>query len=165
VEGDSASSTELYSLLSALSGLPLRQGIAVTGSVNQLGRVQPIGGVNYKIEGFFAVCKAKGLSGDQGVIIPKTNERHLMLKDEVVEAVRSGRFHIWSVETIDQGISILAGVEAGEMLPDGSYPEGTVNFLVDKRLRMMVENMKQFSSSADKEAKKPHEEEGGGSAG
>jgi lon-related putative ATP-dependent protease len=165
VEGDSASSTELYSLLSALSGLPLKQGIAVTGSVNQLGRVQPIGGVNYKIEGFFAVCKAKGLSGDQGVIIPKTNERHLMLKDEVVEAVRSGIFHIWSVETIDQGISILTGVEAGEMLPDGSYPEGTVNFLVDKRLRMMVENMKQFSLSADKEAKKPHEEEGGGSAG
>jgi predicted ATP-dependent protease len=158
VEGDSASSTELYSLLSALSGLPLLQGIAVTGSVNQLGKVQPIGGVNYKIEGFFAVCKAKGLSGGQGVIIPKRNERHLMLKDEVVEAVRSGRFHIWSVETIDQGISILTGVQAGEMLPDGSYPKGTVNYLVEKRLRTMVEKMKKFSAPAEKEGKKPHEE-------
>ena len=158
VEGDSASSTELYSLLSALSGLPLNQGIAVTGSVNQLGKVQPIGGVNYKIEGFYAVCKAKGLTGDQGVIIPKSNERHLMLKDEVVEAVRSGRFHIWSVETIDQGIAILTGVPAGEMLPDGSYPEGTVNCLVEKRLRTMVENMKKFAAPAEKDDRKEAEE-------
>jgi predicted ATP-dependent protease len=158
VEGDSASSTELYALLSAFSGLPLRQGVAVTGSVNQLGKVQPIGGVNYKIEGFFAVCKAKGLSGDQGVIIPKSNERHLMLKDEVVEAVRSGRFHIWSVETIDQGIEVLTGVPAGEMGPDGSYPEGTVNCLVEKRLRTMVENMKKFTAMAEKDGKKQAEE-------
>ncbi len=160
VEGDSASSTELYSLLSALSGLPLRQGIAVTGSVNQLGKVQPIGGVNYKIEGFFAVCKAKGLNGEQGVIIPKSNERHLMLKDEVVEAVRAGRFHIWSVETIDQGIEILTGVAAGEALSDGSYPEGTVNCLVEKRLRVMVENMKKFSAPAEKDDRKQGEEAG-----
>ncbi|HLO26986.1 MAG TPA: Lon protease family protein, partial [Geobacteraceae bacterium] len=158
VEGDSASSTELYSLLSALSGLPLKQGIAVTGSVNQLGKVQPIGGVNYKIEGFYAVCKARGLSGDQGVIIPKSNERHLMLKDEVVEAVRSGRFHIWSVETVDQGIEMLTGVPAGEMLPEGGYPEGTVNFLVEKRLRTMVENMKKFSAAAEKDERRPANE-------
>ncbi len=154
VEGDSASSTELYSILSALSGLPLRQEIAVTGSVNQLGKIQPIGGVNYKIEGFYAVCKAKGLTGNQGVIIPKTNERHLMLKDEVVEAVRNGLFHIWSVETVDQGIEILTGVPAGERLPDGRYPEGSVNFLVDRKLREMVESMKKFSGPAEKEERK-----------
>jgi lon-related putative ATP-dependent protease len=154
VEGDSASSTELYALLSALSGVPLLQGIAVTGSVNQLGKVQPIGGVNYKIEGFYAVCKAKGLNGEQGVIIPRTNERHLMLKDEVVAAVREGKFHIWSVETIDQGIEILTGVPAGVRLPDGTYPEGTINSLVDKRLREMLEQMKKFSGGAEKEEKK-----------
>ncbi len=145
VEGDSASSTELYALLSALSGVPLKQGIAVTGSVNQLGRVQPIGGVNYKIEGFYAVCKARGLTGEQGVMIPETNVRQLMLKDEVVEAVRAGRFHIWSVSTIDQGIEILTGVPAGERGADGSYPEGTINYLVDKRLREFGESMKKFS--------------------
>ncbi|HTG83089.1 MAG TPA: ATP-binding protein [Geobacteraceae bacterium] len=154
VEGDSASSTELYSILSALSGLPLRQDVAVTGSVNQLGKVQPIGGVNYKIEGFYAVCKAKGLTGNQGVIIPKSNERHLMLKDEVVAAVREGRFHIWSVETIDQGIEVLTGVPAGERLPEGGYPEGSVNDRVDKRLREMVESMKKFAASPEKEAPK-----------
>jgi lon-related putative ATP-dependent protease len=154
VEGDSASSTELYALLSALSGLPLKQGIAVTGSVNQLGKVQPIGGVNYKIEGFYAVCKARGLTGEQGVMIPKSNERHLMLNDEVVEAVRSGRFHIWSVETIDQGIEILTGVPAGELLPEGGYPEGTVNHRVNAKLREMVEYMKSFAAPAGKGRKK-----------
>ena len=151
VEGDSASSTELYAILSALSGVPLRQGIAVTGSVNQLGKVQPIGGVNYKIEGFFAVCKAKGLTGEQGVMIPRSNERHLMLNDEVVEAVRKGQFHIWSVETIDQGIEVLTGVPAGEKKPDGSYPEGTINALVDRQLLEFVENAKKFSASPREE--------------
>ena len=154
VEGDSASSTELYALLSALSGVPLRQGIAVTGSVNQLGKVQPIGGVNYKIEGFYAVCKAKGLTGEQGVMIPETNVRHLMLKEEVVEAVRAGRFHIWSVATIDQGIEILTGVPAGERGEDGRYPEGTINCLVDKRLHEFGESMKKFSASHEKEEKR-----------
>ena len=157
VEGDSASSTELYALLSALSGMPLKQGIAVTGSVNQLGKVQPIGGVNYKIEGFYAVCKAKGLTGEQGVMVPETNVRHLMLKDEVVEAVRAGRFHIWSVSTIDQGIEILTGVPAGERGEDGSYPEGTINFLVDKRLQAFGESMKKFAASHEKEEKKETE--------
>ena len=154
VEGDSASSTELYALLSALSGLPLRQGIAVTGSVNQLGRVQPIGGVNQKIEGFFEVCRLKGLTGGQGVMIPKSNERHLMLRDEVIEAVQAGTFHIWCVDTIDQGIELLTGVTAGERQDDGSYPEGTVNFLVDKRLREMHEQMRKQAETADKNEKK-----------
>ncbi len=154
VEGDSASSTELYALLSVLSGTPIRQGIAVTGSVNQLGKVQPIGGVNHKIEGFFAVCKAKGLTGDQGVMIPGSNVRNLMLKDEVVEAVREGKFHIWGVETIDQGIEILTGIPAGERQPDGGYPEGTINRRVDSRLREMLECMKKFSGQGEKDEKK-----------
>lgn len=152
VEGDSASSTELYALLSALSGVPLKQGIAVTGSVNQLGKVQPIGGVNHKIEGFFAVCKLQGLNGEQGVVIPKSNERNLMLKDEVIEAVRDGKFRIWSVETIDQGIEILTGLESGDLQPDGRYPEGSINFLVDRRLSELVEKMKKFSGAAENEA-------------
>jgi lon-related putative ATP-dependent protease len=144
VEGDSASSTELYGLLSSLAGTPLKQGIAVTGSVNQRGQVQPIGGVNEKIEGFFAVCKAKGLSGEQGVIIPVQNIKNLMLKEEVVEAVREGKFHVWAVGTVDEGIEILTGVSAGQRQQDGSWPEGTVNFLVDRRLREMAESLRRF---------------------
>ncbi|WP_306533950.1 Lon protease family protein [Geobacter sp.] len=162
VEGDSASSTELYGLLSAFSGVPIRQGIAVTGSVNQLGMVQPIGGVNFKIEGFYAVCKSKGLTGEQGVIIPKTNERHLMLNDEVVQAVRDGKFHIWSVETIDQGIEILTGVPAGERQEDGTWPEGTINALVDKRLREMLESMKKHSVDKDEKKELPSAATNGG---
>ncbi len=158
VEGDSASSTELYALLSALSGVPLRQDIAVTGSVNQLGKVQPIGGVNYKVEGFYAVCKAKGLTGKQGVMIPKSNERHLMLNDEVVQAVKDGKFNVWSIENIDEGIELLTGMPAGEKQPDGSYPEGTINFLVNKRLRDLVESMKKFAS-LEKDEKKVEEGE------
>ena len=163
VEGDSASSTELYGLLSALSGLPVRQGIAVTGSVNQHGQIQPIGGVNYKVEGFYAVCKAKGLTGDQGVMIPSLNERNLMLSDEVVQAVKAGRFHIWSVSDVDQGIEILTGVAAGKQAEDGSYPEGSVNYLVNERLKALVESMRRFGRSADKaEAKNDAKEEAGG---
>jgi predicted ATP-dependent protease len=113
--------------------------------------------VNYKIEGFFAVCKIKGLTGDQGVIIPKSNERNLMLKEEVIEAVKEGKFHIWSIETIDQGIELLTGVPAGERQPDGTYPEGSINFLVDKRLREIVESMKRYSA-AEKEEKKQAEQ-------
>ncbi len=154
VEGDSASSTELYALLSAISGLPIRQGVAVTGSVNQHGQVQPIGGVNYKIEGFYAVCKAKGLTGEQGVMIPKLNERNLMLSDEVVQAVESGSFHIWSVADVDQGIEILTGVPAGKAADDGSYPEGSVNFLVEQRLKAMVESMRRFAVPQEKNGAK-----------
>lgn len=141
VEGDSASSTELYALLSALSGLPIRQGVAVTGSVNQRGQIQPIGGVNHKIEGFYAVCKAKGLTGDQGVLIPKSNERHLMLKEEVVEAISKGLFHVWSIATIDQGIEILTGIAAGEPDKNGRFPKGTVYYQVDQALKKMHDRM------------------------
>ncbi len=150
VEGDSASSTELYGLLSSLSQLPLRQGVAVTGSVNQRGQIQPIGGVNEKVEGFYTVCKAKGLTGEQGVIIPVQNVKNLMLKNEVIAAVREGRFHIWAVSTIDEGIEILTGIPAGERTEDGTWPEGTVNYRVDKRLWGMAEALRKFGKSADK---------------
>jgi lon-related putative ATP-dependent protease len=144
VEGDSASSTEVYAILSSLSGLPLRQDLAVTGSVNQKGEIQPIGGVNEKIEGFYDVCKAQGLTGTQGVLIPHQNVKDLMLKNEVVDAVKQGKFHIYPIQTIDQGIDILTGVKAGEKKPDGAYPEATVNFLVDKQLNQYAENLKSF---------------------
>jgi predicted ATP-dependent protease len=144
VEGDSASSTELYAILSSLSGLPLQQGIAITGSVNQKGEVQPIGGVNEKIEGFFDICKAKGLTGRQGVIIPHQNMRNLMLREEVADAVAQGQFHIYAVGTVDEGIEILTGVAAGEKAADGSYPEGSVNYLIDQRLGELAEGLKGF---------------------
>ena len=131
VEGDSASSAELYALLSALSGLPIKQSLAVTGSVNQYGQVQAIGGVNEKIEGFFDLCKAREHFGEQGVIIPAANVRHLMLRQDVVEAVRSGQFRIYAVETIDQGIEILTGVPAAERDTSGKFPEGSVNARVE----------------------------------
>jgi len=147
VEGDSASSTELYAIMSSLSGLPIRQDIAVTGSVNQKGEVQPIGGVNQKIEGFFDICKAKGLTGKQGVMIPSLNVRHLMLREDVVEAVRAGTFHLYEVKTVDQGIEIITGVPAGERQSDGTFPEDTVNSLIDKRLRDYAERMKGYTTS------------------
>ena len=134
VEGDSASSAELYALLSGLSELPLRQSLGVTGSVNQHGQIQAIGGVNEKIEGFFDLCQARGLTGSQGVIIPASNVRHLMLRHDVVEAVRNGRFQIFAVETIDQGMEILTGVPAGERGNSGKFPEGSVNARVEARL-------------------------------
>ena len=144
VEGDSASSTELYAILSVLSGRPIRQYMAVTGSVNQKGEVQAIGGVNEKIEGFYEVCKTKGLNGRQGVVIPASNVENLMLKEEVVEAIKAGRFHIYPVRTVDEGIEILTGAEAGERRPDGTYEEGTINHLVQKRLMEMAERMKEY---------------------
>ncbi|MDD5420140.1 MAG: ATP-binding protein [Methanomicrobiaceae archaeon] len=144
VEGDSASSTELYALLSALSDLPLRQSIAVTGSVDQRGDVQAIGGVNEKIEGFYEVCKAIGLNGDQGVMIPASNVQNLMLKEEIVEAAEAGKFRIYPVRTIDEGIEILTGVPAGERRPDGTYEEGTVNWRVNRQLQAMAERMKEY---------------------
>jgi lon-related putative ATP-dependent protease len=154
VEGDSASSTELYALLSSLSGIPIKQGVAVTGSVDQHGRVQPIGGVNEKIEGFFDVCQAKGLSGDQGVIIPTANVRHLMLRPDVISAVDEGKFHIWAVNTIDEGMNLLTGCEAGELDAEGQYPEGTINRAVAERLLKMAEALRE-----DK-AKDEEQEEG-----
>jgi len=144
VEGDSASSTELYAILSALSGIPIKQGFAVTGSVNQKGEVQAIGGVNEKIEGFFEVCKAKVLTGRQGVIVPESNVQNLMLKEEIVDAVKEGKFHVYPVKTIEQGIEILTGVTAGKKLPDGAFEKDTVNWRVDQCLRAMAEKLKQF---------------------
>ncbi len=152
VDGDSASSAELYGILSSLSELPIKQGIAVTGSVNQKGEIQPIGGVNQKIEGFFRVCQAKGLNGDQGVLIPEQNLRNLMLREDVIEAVRQGQFHIYSARTIDEGIEILTGLRTGKRKKDGSYPEGTVNYLVDKRLEEMAKRLKGFYADDKKEA-------------
>jgi predicted ATP-dependent protease len=144
IEGDSASSTELYALLSALSGLAIKQNIAVTGSVNQKGEVQAIGGVNEKIEGFFEVCKAKGLTGVQGVMIPESNVQNLMLKEEIVDAVKAGEFHVYPVKTIDEGIEILTGVKAGARKSDGQFEKKTVNYMVSKRLKEIAEKLKEF---------------------
>lgn len=149
VEGDSASAAELLALLSAIARIPLRQDLAITGSVDQHGHIQAIGGVNEKIEGFFAVCKAKGLTGEQGVVIPKANVRHLMLKEEVIEAVKAGKFHIWAVDTVDEAIALFTGMEPGERQEGGSFPEGTFHHAVEERL-------KEFAKLA---ARRPGEEE------
>ncbi|MBA3062460.1 MAG: AAA family ATPase [Atribacteria sp.] len=146
VEGDSASSTEVYALLSSLADLPLRQDIAVTGSINQKGEIQSIGGANQKIEGFYDVCKAKGLTGTQGVMIPALNILDLMLRKDVVEAVKDGKFHIYPVETIDQGIEILTGVKAGNRKDDGTFEKDTVNYLVDKKLAEFAKKLKEFGT-------------------
>jgi lon-related putative ATP-dependent protease len=146
VEGDSASSTELYAILSNLAGLPIKQNIAVTGSVNQKGEVQAIGGVNEKIEGFFEVCKTKGLSGKQGVMIPASNAQNLMLKEEIVDAVKDGKFHIYIAQTIDEGIEVLTGRKAGTRDSEGNFEEGTVNALVDKKLREMADKLAEYFS-------------------
>ncbi|MEI6310019.1 MAG: AAA family ATPase, partial [bacterium] len=146
VEGDSASSAELYALLSSLAEAPLRQDVAVTGSVNQYGEIQPIGGVNEKVEGFFAVCKAKGLTGRQGVMIPAQNAQNLMLRDEVVEAVRGGFFHVWVVRTVDEGIEHLTGLPAGERLAEGGFTPGSAHELVYRRLGRFAERMKEYDA-------------------
>ena len=144
VDGDSASSTELYALLSAIANVPIRQSFAVTGSVDQFGNVQVIGGVNEKIEGFFAICQQRGLSGEQGVLIPATNVRHLMLRQEIVDAVAAGQFHIYPVSHIDEGIELLTGVVAGVADGEGVYPEGTINRLVQDRLREFARRWSAF---------------------
>ncbi len=148
VEGDSASSTELYALLSALSGAPIKQSFAVTGSVNQNGDVQPIGGANEKIEGYYEICKARGLNGQHGVIIPESNVQNLMLKQEVVDAVKAGKFHIYPVKTIEEGVELLTGIPAGKRLPNGGYEENSIYGRVDKRLRDMAETVKRFQAFA-----------------
>lgn len=134
VDGDSASSTEYYCMLSAIAGLPIKQSLAVTGSINQFGEIQPIGGVNEKIEGFFEVCKYNGLTGKQGVIIPRTNVVNLMLREDVVEAVEAGKFSIYAIDTVDDGIELLTGVPAGKANKKGQYPKGTVNYQVQQSL-------------------------------
>lgn len=144
VEGDSASSAELYALLSALSGVPIRQGLAVTGSVNQNGEVQVIGGVNEKIEGFFDVCKARRLNGQHGVLIPASNVDHLMLRQDVVDAAMAGKFRVIPVHTIDEGIEFLTGRTAGKRKRDGSFPEGSINALVEGQLRSYAQIRRKF---------------------
>ena len=148
VEGDSASSAELYALLSALAEVPIKQCLAVTGSVNQHGQVQPIGGVNEKIEGFFDICKARGLTGEHGVIIPAANLRHLMLRNEVIEGVETGKFHIYAVETIDEGIEILTGLSAGKRDEMGKFPDGSINQRVERRLTEFAERARAFREGA-----------------
>ncbi len=148
IDGDSASSTELYALLSAIGDVPLKQGIAVTGSVNQLGEVQAIGGVNEKIEGFYAVCEAKGFTGEQGVMIPRDNIHNLMLKQQVVRAVKEGRFHVWAVSSIEEGIELLTGLPAGKVKPNGAYPEGTVYRQVTDSLEALTRQAMELNRGA-----------------
>jgi len=150
IDGDSASSTELYALLSSLSEQPIRQYIAVTGSVNQKGEIQPIGGVNEKVEGFYLCCKRAGLTGMQGVMIPATNMKDIMLRPEVVEAVRKKKFHVWPVKTIDAGIELLTGIKAGERGKTGQYPKDSINGLVDAKLKELAEGLRDFGDVGEK---------------
>lgn len=160
VDGDSASTTELYALLSAIARVPIDQGVAVTGSVNQHGQVQPIGGVNQKVEGFFRVCKARGLNGKQGVMIPKLNVGDLTLVPEVVSAIEEGKFNVWAVDHVDQGIELLTGVAAGAPNEEGAYPEGTVNYMVNERLDAITRGMKEFMDSSGEDGDDGGDEEG-----
>jgi lon-related putative ATP-dependent protease len=164
VEGDSATCAELYSLLSSLSGLPLKQSISVTGSMDQNGEVQPIGGVNEKIEGFFDICRIRGLDGSHGVVVPSRNLRHLMLKKDVVDAVAEGKFSIYAIDRMEEGLEILTGVPAGEIGEDGKYPEGTVNYLVNRRLEEIAEALKpkkEKKKGKENESEEENEEESG----
>ncbi len=144
VDGDSASSTELYAILSALADVPIRQGLAVTGSVNQYGEVQAIGGVNEKIEGFFDVCQERGLTGDQGVLIPHANIKHLMLRDDIVAAADAGKFSIYPIATIDEGIEVLTGMPAGSREGADPFPEGSINRRVEDRLVALADARRRF---------------------
>jgi len=157
VEGDSASAAELVAVLSAIAGVPVRQDLALTGSINQMGEFQPIGGVNEKIEGFFAVCKARGLTGDQGVVIPKLNVKNLMLKKEIAQAVKDGKFRIYMVANVDEAIAVLTGMQAGERSAGGSFPAGTFNFLVDRKLKEMAKKQK-AEEKGEKEPEKKKDE-------
>ena len=149
VDGDSASCAELYAILSSLAEVPLRQNLAVTGSVNQLGNVQPIGGVTEKVEEFFDICKAKGLTGDQGVVIPVQNIDNLMLKNEVIEAVNDGRFHLYAVKSVEEGIELLTGQPAGVKGEDGKYPADSVFGKVERKLQLYNERMKSSKNGED----------------
>jgi predicted ATP-dependent protease len=155
VDGDSASSAELYALLSAISEVPIKQSFAVTGSVNQHGEVQAIGGVNEKIEGFFDVCQARGLTGKQGVLIPAANVKHLMLREDVVQAAEDGRFHIYAVSSIAEGVELLTGIPAGVQDEGGNYPEGTIGRRIVERIEKVAKKQREFNRPVKKE------EEGG----
>ncbi len=160
IDGDSASSTEYYVMISAISETPLKQGIAVTGSVSQKGEIQPIGGVNYKIKGFFDICKSKGLTGEQGVMIPDKNIRNLMLDQEVVDAVAEGKFNIWPIKTVEEGLKILTGMDAGALQADGTYTEGSVYRKVDERLRELAEIVRKFAKEMEGDGKTSEENNG-----
>lgn len=151
VEGDSASSAELYAILSSLSEVPINQGIAVTGSVNQYGEIQAIGGINQKIEGFFDVCKIKGLTGNQGVLMPWSNIKNLMLREDVIEEIKKGNFNIWAIKSIDEGIEILTGKKAGKIGLNGRYPKDTINWLVNEKLEHMAKQLKKFAVEKESE--------------
>lgn len=149
VEGDSASSAELYALLSALAEAPLKQSIAVTGSVNQRGEVQAVGGINEKIEGFFDVCNARGLTGREGVLIPAANTRHLMLRRDVIDAVAEGRFHVYAIDTVDQGVEILTGTPAGTRDASGTFAEASINGKVERRLIALASQAHAFKIAGE----------------
>jgi predicted ATP-dependent protease len=159
VDGDSASSTELYAILSSLSEIPIKQSIAVTGSVNQNGEIQAIGGINQKIEGFYDLCRIKGLTGEQGVLMPRSNVRHLMLRSDVVDAVKEGKFHIHSVGAIDEGIEVLTGVAAGERGRDGHYPADSINGRVERKLAQFSEQQKQFATAGNSQSSRAENED------
>lgn len=154
VEGDSATCAELYALLSSIAEIPLKQNIAVTGSMDQRGEVQPVGGINEKIEGFFELCKIRGLDGTHGVIIPRRNVKHLMLKEEIQRAIKEGAFHIYAIDYVEEGLEILTDMPAGKLQPDGTYPEGTINYLVVKKLEEMSELMKKKEKEEDSSNKR-----------
>jgi len=158
IDGDSASSTELYVLLSSLAEVPIKQGIAVTGSVNQKGEIQPVGGITEKIEGFYAICNLKGLTGDQGVIIPEQNISDLMLNSEVIEAVENGKFHIYAVQNIDEGIEILSGVPAGKKDKQGNYAKGTIYYLVEQKLKKYSKSYIEIKKDSEEPTKELTEE-------
>ena len=151
MDGDSASSAELYALLSALAQVPIRQSLAVTGALSQLGEVQAIGGVNEKIEGFFELCDARGLTGEQGVLIPESNVKNLMLRQSVVDAVRQGKFHIYPIQNVHQGIECLTGLRAGQRGANGRFPKNTLNGLVEQRLIDFAEKSRSFHANDGKE--------------
>ncbi len=154
IDGDSASSTELFALISSLAEVPIKQGIAVTGSVNQNGEIQAIGGVNEKIEGFYRVCQAKGLTGEQGVIIPRNNVDHLMLKDDVIQAVAEGKFHIWAIDTVEDGLEILTGLPAGERDRRGRFPRATIYHRVEQNLKKLAKRADAFRKKISGDNKK-----------
>jgi predicted ATP-dependent protease len=162
IEGDSATCAELYALLSSISGVPLKQSYALTGSMDQNGDVQPVGGVNEKIEGFYHLCKIRGLDGSHGVIIPQRNVKHLMLKQEVIDAVKEGIFSIYAISKVEEGLEFLTGMPAGELNEDGTYPEGTVNYLIMKRFE---EISKALEKKKDKEKEDENQEKKDGGNG
>ncbi|NIQ24964.1 MAG: ATP-dependent protease, partial [Pseudomonas stutzeri] len=151
VEGDSASVAELVALLSAIGNVPVKQSLAVTGSVDQRGKVQAIGGVNQKIEGFFDICKARELTGSQGVLIPADNVQHLMLRGDVVDAIREDRFRVYPIATADEAIAVLTGVPAGPRDSEGNFPDGSVNRRVEDALRELAEQRRQFTAKGESE--------------